>query len=127
MLRQHFFIDKYDWEVFIFYYVESIHKFELCDFLNSFGYTNVLDDFNLIIGVVNGGYCYTNYRDKRSILIVNITESSEQMCNTVVHELNHLESHIEEYYEIDSYSEEACYLMGELAQRVSQFLNNFII
>lgn len=124
MLKHHFFIDKYDWEVYIFYYVEANNKLELNEFIYTLGY-DLSEDINNVTELINCGYCYTNFRDKVSILIVGISSDINQMCNTIVHELNHLESHIEEYYSIDSNSEEACYLMGNLAQEVSTYLNYF--
>lgn len=123
MLTQHFFIENYDWEVYAFYYVESIHRIDIYKYLERLNYLNIIEDIDKIVRLQNGGYCYTNFTDRRSLMLVNVAENNEQMCNTIVHELNHLSSHIEEYYRIDSHSEEACYLIGSLAQRVFHFLN----
>lgn len=125
MLKQHFYIDEYSWEIYAFYCVEPIHRIELYSFLDTLGYLSIVGDISTVAGLLNGGYCYTNYRDKRSIIVVNIAENLEQFCNTIVHELNHVGSHIEEYYRIDSHGEEACYLIGYLAQKVSEFLSFF--
>lgn len=124
MLTQYFFIEDYDWSVHAFYYVEPIDRYKLIHIFKKFNYNNVVPDINMIVSVTNGGYCYTNYSDKRSIMVVNKASNSSQMHNTIVHELNHLSSHIEEYYNIDPHSERASYLIGGLAQVVYNFLNH---
>lgn len=126
MLIQYINVLNYDWRVYVFYNVSTVYRSYLVNSLKFIGYSNIIKDIDPMLNLYNSGYCYTNFNDKTSIIIVNRTTSREETFNTIVHEINHLSSHIEEYYKIDPHGEEACYLIGDLAQQIFHFLSDFL-
>jgi len=48
------------------------------------------------------------------MLVISDTSSPRQFMDSFIHEIRHLESHIEQAYDIDPYSEEAAYLAGHI-------------
>lgn len=123
--KQIFYLNEYNWTIIAYYFVVRNHFYSISQDLQKLGYSNILYDISTIIGNTNGGYCYTNYKDKISIIFVNRASNRGEFMNTLIHELNHIGSHIEEYYNIDSHGEEACYLMGSLAQNIFNYINYF--
>lgn len=114
-------IDKYDWDITIYYTVDKNEKEEImtemykmnCDgkILNSIrnNVENALEDT---------GFTYSNYMKKKSILVIHKASSIGEFINTFEHEKNHLEMHICEAMDINPYSEEAAHMSGDIAQLI---------
>lgn len=92
--------------------------------MSRFDYT-VAED-NLLSGRVNEGLCYSNYRNHASVLVISGTSSPEQFMNSLIHEIRHLERHIEQAYNIDPYSEEAAYLAGHIGEMMFPVAKQFV-
>lgn len=56
--------------------------------------------------------------DRNSIIVISHASSSEQMFDTIVHEIKHLTEHISNYYGIDPKEELAAYLQGEVGRNM---------
>ena len=74
--------------------------------------------FIIISGGESRRLTYANVKDKVSIVTVGHSEEESEMVNTIRHELLHVTAHICEAYDIDMSGEQACYIMGELCERI---------
>lgn len=121
MIRQYFELEDYDWAVHVFYDADRNHSKEILKLLKEVGvskydYTEAWD--NLSSGELNTGLCYSNFKEKVSVLVISTTSAPCQFMNSLVHEVRHLERHIEYSFGISPYSEEAAYLAGTITERM---------
>ena len=118
-VRQQFKMDKFDWDVTIYYTVDEDQKMEIfgelmrleCD-------KNTLDSIvkNLDKARNDTGFTYSSFKHQCSIVVIHKASSIGEFINTFEHEKNHLEMHICEALEINPYSEEAAHMSGYLSQ-----------
>lgn len=73
---------------------------------------------NMERGNMNSGLTYTNMATGETAIVIGKAENEAEEVNSVAHEVHHAVAHICERYGVDLASEEACYLSGELAERV---------
>lgn len=71
----------------------------------------------------NRGLTYSNVRGRESVVAVGRSGDLASGINTIAHELLHVVQHVCEQDGISMTGEEACYMMGELCERV--FVNIF--
>lgn len=64
------------------------------------------------------GLTYSNVRGRKSVVAVGRSGDLASGVNTITHELLHVVQHVCEHDGISMTSEEACYIMGELCERV---------
>lgn len=129
MIQQQFYIKKYSWEVVVLYDVgpndvEHIKELlsEICD-----DYGTIQDGVKYIRkGDYNSGFIYTNYDRKASVIVIGRTTSKQEFFNTIVHEANHLQSHIATKYNIDEKGEEVSYLIGDIIQKMYKVFKHLI-
>ena len=129
MIGQRFYIDKYDWQVMVLYEVGSsdtnivIRMLEyICsdnDIINT-AYENVSN------GKPNTGFTYSDYDKQLSFMVIGKTTSIRETLNTIVHEANHLKSHIATKFDIDEKGEEVCYLIGSIVGSMYNVFRKFI-
>lgn len=120
-IRQQFKMDKFDWDVTIYYTVGEDQKMEIfgelmkleCD-------KGTLDSIvrNLDKAKSDTGFTYSSFKHQCSIVVIHKASSIGEFINTFEHEKNHLEMHICEALEINPYSEEAAHMSGYLAQMI---------
>lgn len=120
-LRQQFKIEKYDWNVVIYYTVDESQKTEITTELkelqpNKETYEKL--ERNLMNSELDTGFIYSSFYKKFSLIVIHKASSIGEFVNTFVHEKNHLEMHICEALDINPYSEEAAILSGELAMQI---------
>ena len=110
--------EKYNWDIEIFIVIKNVNPNIIQDELESMDCPLHImhKSFKLLTTGINSGFTYTNKKLNKSILVINVSSSSDEYINTFAHEKNHVEMHICKKYGIDPYSEEAAELSGELAQ-----------
>lgn len=91
------------------------------------GYWTVIILYNVYLGDNNQGFTYTDSTKRKSIVGVGFYTSQQQLLNTLIHELKHVQSHICSYYNVDEDSEDAAYLIGYLAQKTYCYLKQMLI
>lgn len=129
MIKQRIILDKYDWEVDI-YYDTTCRDFKmLIKELKQLGCNG--EDLrklykNLKPCSPNKGATYSDFNNRKSIMIIGRTLSMEQFLNTYEHERGHLEMHIILMFDIDVFGEEQCYLRGDIAQKMYPVLRYFL-
>ena len=121
MIRDKVYIEEYDWTIYAYYDVDDSDIDEIIDSLISIGsdYQRVQDAYAILEqSEANYGITYSNHILKTTVLVIGRANSAEQFLNTFVHELRHIENHITKTYNLDNNSEEVCYLIGNIAQRL---------
>lgn len=119
--RQQFKLNKYGWDVTIYYTVDQEQKPEIMEHLNKMGCTGETlksIESNLYKAAPDTGFIYSNFFEKQSLLVIHKASSIGEFFNTFEHEKNHLEMHICEALDINPYSEQAAHLSGDLAQQI---------
>lgn len=121
MIAQRFYLDKYKWSVVILYNVgqndvefvqDNLSK--ICD-----DKQKIKDSTRYIErGDLNTGFIYSNLDIKISLIVIGKATSNKEFLNTIVHEANHLQSHIATVYNLDEKGEEVCYLIGEVVEQM---------
>jgi hypothetical protein len=114
-------MDKYDWNISIYYTVDDAQKSEIIETLKSAGCNEeTLDSIikNLEKAHMDTGFAYSNYEHNWSLLVIHKASSIGEFINTFEHEKSHLQMHMCEALDINPYSEEAAHLSGDLSQTV---------
>ena len=73
---------------------------------------------------MNSGFTFSRSELRMSVMVVAPASSEEQFMNTLVHEIDHLQAAICEYYDVEPRTEEAAYLQGYVMQRVFRALRD---
>lgn len=129
MIGQRFYIDKYDWQVMVLYEVGSDSADIVIGMLESICNDNKILDAayeSLSNGKPNTGFTYSDYDKHRSFMVIGKTTSIRETINTIVHEANHLKSHIATEFDIDEKGEEVCYLIGSIVGSMYNVFRKFI-
>lgn len=117
-------IEKYDWAVYLFVDVKVEDCDEVIGKIKDIGCRDsTIALRNIKSNIPNQGFTYTNMRTMQTVMCIGFVTDKYQFFNTLVHELNHLCSHIEEFYCIDPHGEEASYLIGNTTQRILRILD----
>lgn len=119
--RQQFNIERYDWDVEIYYTVDEKQKDEIIAELKELHpdkETFKKLERNLVNSELDTGFIYSSFNKRYSIIVIHKASSIGEFINTFVHEKNHLEMHICEALDINPYSEEAAILSGDIAMQI---------
>ena len=121
MIIQRFTIPKYDWKVVVLHNTTiKDNKFiidclrEICDNEEYIikAKHNIEDD------KPNKGFIYTNLEDRKSLINIGYASTNYEYVDTIIHEANHLQSHIASYYNLDEKGEEVCYLIAHIVKTI---------
>lgn len=78
---------------------------------------HIIDEiYDKVSYAFNSGFTYSNPYYRVSVVGINKTTSRAELMDTVTHEIDHVQSDICNYYDIDLDSEPAAYLIGHLAR-----------
>lgn len=129
-LKQQFKIEKYDWNVIIYYTVNEEQKTEIITELKELQpdeETFKRLERNLMAAELDTGFIYSSFYKQCSIIVIHKASSIGEFINTLEHEKNHLELHMCEALNINPYSEEAAVLSGETSmQIINEALYNIV-
>lgn len=129
MIKQNIYLKEYKWYVTVFYNTsidnlnDIINKLKEMDISKNdlyLAYENIIDN------KINTGFIYTNFKKRETLITIGKANSKEEFINTVVHEANHLQSHIATYYDIDEKGEEVSYLIGDIVKRMYSIFKKII-
>ena len=110
--------------VFCYGYDERDYE-EIEEILYTFG----LDTDNArrsidILSDPNTGMTVSLPKLKMSVVFISRATSREQWVDTIMHEADHLQASILDYYGIRQGSEEAAYLQGYIARKTTSIIDN---
>lgn len=83
--------------------------------------------YDVDLGEVNSGFTQTDFRKRKSVVVIGKSTSRGQFLNTIVHEAKHVQSHICRYYGVPENGEDAAYLIGYIVQRMTCFIREFLV
>lgn len=128
MIKQEFFLPDYDdWQIIAYYAVTHFEVDEIMRTLQEAGCRgkNLETAYeNLSSGSRNTGLCFSG--DGVSVLVISVTSSKPQFCNSWVHELHHLATHIAKDLGYDLTGEDVCYLAGEIAEKMYPIVGKYL-
>lgn len=119
MTEQEIYLERYDWTVHVMCDVHSKDAMKVRRYLRDLGCSSIpLEDAcNLVLeGEANKGITYSNVDIRKTVVVIGWASSRAEYMNSLSHEMLHVVQHISDYYLINMYGEEACYLLGELVQ-----------
>lgn len=129
MIRQRFLLDKYDWEVMVFYAVDCYYVREITEAMKRMGCSREklrTAYENIASCKLDTGVTYSNYARRKSVMVIGMTSSAKEFMNSLDHERKHLEAHIAKATDIDPWGEEICYLSGEIGERMFPVAKRFL-
>lgn len=121
MIRQKIYLPKYDWTVYCYYAVSTYYVDEIMERLWEIGVdaSNAKQAYeNLSAGDLDTGLCYSNYKLRKSVMVVSKASSPAELLNSLCHELHHLTSHIGRAFNLSSTGEPSAYLSGEISREI---------
>lgn len=121
MIGQIINLKDYDWKIKIFYNTnindKDIILDELKNICNDKKFINKAKQ-NIEYNSPNTGFIYTNYNTRQSLINIGHATSKKEFIDTIVHEANHLQSHIATYYNLNEKGEEVSYLIGYIVKQM---------
>lgn len=109
------------WKVRVYYAVTCYWADEIMDDLIGLGCSgeNLRAAKESLWGChLNTGLTYSSFEDSTTLIVVGMADSADQYQNSIVHEQFHAIQHICRALDINIMSETACYIMGELAEKM---------
>ena len=121
MIIQRFIIPKYNWKVVVLHNTTVADKDFIIKTLKEI--CNDEEDINKAKSNINSnkpnqGFIYSNFDTKQSIINIGYASSSYEYIDTIIHEANHLHSHIATVYNLDEKGEEVCYLIAHIVKTI---------
>ena len=119
MIRQSFHLDRFDWEITIFYAVHGYYPDVILDELRRIGIKGKdLKDAerNLFSGEIDSGLAYVN--NGEAVGVIGLASAADQYADSIQHEVMHLALFMGRAMGIDPYDEELCYMGGEIARKM---------
>lgn len=129
LLGQEFTLHQWDWRVRVFYVVDLIPIDFIIEELYGIGCSK--EDVQSAIYVLdngddNRGITFSNDQKRESIIVIGETTCPAQFSNSFDHEKLHLAMHIARTDDIDPFSEELAYLVGEIGLQTFPVAKRFL-
>lgn len=74
---------------------------------------------NASAGRKNEGFCYSNTRERKSVVGIGPTTSGSEFLDTTIHEITHIAQDVAHEDGMDPWGEEFAYLAGDISRSVS--------
>lgn len=129
MRVQYIRIDKYDWDLYVYYCITRTPINDIIEKLIDINCpSSYIKEAYTILSQnrENIGFTYSNASNRTSIIVLGRTNSPNQFINSFVHEITHLQSHISKTCGLNSHGEDVCYLAGYIAQTMFEYCNDLI-
>ena len=106
------------WTIILFVFVDyNRYDYIEDELINISAPDYIVDEiYDKINNKYNSGFTYSNPDYKTSVVGINKTTSKSELLDTVIHEIDHVQGDICNYYKIELDSEPAAYLIGYLAK-----------
>lgn len=122
MIRQKITLHDYEnWEIYAYYAVTTYYIDEIMEKLWEVGVDpdNARTAYrNMLESKLDTGLCYSNHKQKRTVIVIAKTSSAEEFLNSLVHECTHACMHISTYFGLDVYGERYAYMIGSLCREI---------
>lgn len=127
MFAQYIKLKGWNWNILVYYNVGKKDFKEIKESLIQLDCSK--EDIKEALHVLqrkNTGCTFTNTEKMMSLICISKSDNSDQFINTAVHEADHVQSHICEYYEIGLDTEVAAYLIGTIVMRMYKILKLYV-
>lgn len=127
MTRSEISLGRYEWSVTCFIGYDEEDVDEICNALEVIGCeVDALLEArrHLAKDSDERGLTYSNVRLRQSVVAIGRSPSHASMANTIGHELFHVVAHVCGSDGIDIQSEEPCYIIGELCEKITKLFMN---
>lgn len=125
MITQSLQLPRYSWRLSILYNVTVNDLDIVLPMLWEKGCSNEgIKD--VAIAIVNPNSGFTLTQGRYSIMGIGWTNSQEEFVNTLVHEINHLQDDICNYYNLPTFGELASTIAGDIAMILYQNLTKYL-
>lgn len=127
MTRNEVILDRYEWVVTCFIGYGEGDVYEICNALEGIGCDGdalIEAHRHLAKDSDERGLTYSNVRLRQSVVAIGRSPSQASMANTIGHELFHVVAHVCGSDGIYIQSEEPCYIMGELCEKITKLFMN---
>lgn len=129
MIKQHIYLKTYKWDIKVLYNVDKNDINEIFSLLTAICENK--DHLNQAVNIIlenklNTGFIYSNLYERKSLIIINKSNSVEEFIDTIIYEANHLQSHIATYYNLDEKGEEVCYIIGDIVKQMYKVFKKII-
>lgn len=127
MTRSEITLDRYEWGVTCFIGYDEEDVDEICNALEVIGCeVDALLEArrHLAKDSDERGLTYSNVRLRQSVVAIGRSPSQASIANTIGHELFHVVAHVCGSDGIDIQSEEPCYIIGELCEKITKLFMN---
>lgn len=115
-------IDRYHWKCTLYLLDFNVSLLNIEESLNFLGCSNEIIEAALEnIKDTNSGFCYSNIKERSTVIAIGKTDSAKQFLNSLFHEVGHLAIHIADFNNIKG-EESFCYLLGTLGGIFSEAL-----
>ena len=121
MTRRDICLEQYRWSVICFIGYTTDDTDEICHALKGIGCNGHSIESayrHLSLASNERGLTYSNVGKRESVVAVGASDNKGSLVNTIGHELLHVVAHICDNDGIEMQSEQPCYIMGELCERV---------
>jgi len=127
MTAQHLSIEGY-WNVTVLYDVWPGDLTGVARLFRRAGASQkMIDEATKNLSGWNAGYTLTAIGWHESIVCIGRATSLREFLNTVIHEVDHVQAHVAEYYGVELGTERAAYLQGYIGGRLLEFVIKQII
>ena len=122
MTTQHLSIEGY-WNVTVVYDVWPGDLPEVARLMRRAGASQkMIDEATDNLSGWNAGYTLTAFGWEESIVFIGRATSLREFLNTVIHEVDHVQAHVADYYGVELGTEQAAYLQGYIGGRLLEFI-----
>lgn len=127
MIVQDFYLNKWDWQVRVYYFVDDYYYDYIVEDLENLGASDAEQMVHkLASSGFNSGITFSSPTDRSSVMVIGKTTSACEFQSTLDHEKGHLATHIAMFDNIDFISEEFQYLAGEIGKQMYPVAKYFL-
>lgn len=129
ILCQEFTLEDWNWHVKVFYVVDLIPIDYIVKQLENIGCDK--NDVDSAVEVLDSdsydrGITFSNNKTRESVIVIGETSCPAQFSHSYDHEKLHLAMHIAKVDNIDPFSEELAYLVGEIGFQTFPIAKRFL-
>lgn len=127
MIAQYIRIDDDAWDLVVYYDVTKDDFVRIVDSLEEIGCSK--NDIEIAIDTLknkNTGLTYSDTERRISVMCISEATSPDQFISTAIHEADHVQAHICQYYNVELDSERAAYLIGYIVRRMYKILKIYV-
>ena len=124
MIVQEFTLERYNWHCKTFYAVTTYYKDAIIDEMYNIGCDGDMLRAayeNMSSGKLNTGVTYSNFRDRRTVMVIAITSSEKEFAKSWRHECGHMATHICQALDITPYGEEIQYIGDDIIDKMWEY------